>query len=272
MKTPISAVLLTLAALAAPGCRPAVPKQFKTTEIKAFDPADWQRVLDKTVTSDGYVKYDVLRHNGGGGARATLERFAAQLAETSPESRPDLFVTDKERLAYYLNAYNACALWGVVKNGYPKDLAASGLLSRWRFTVGGQEMTLEELEKRYLAPPADPRLHFAMSAMSRSSPPLRQEAYNGNHLDEQLDDQGRRYLSDPRGAAIDPKQPGTVRLSEIFTRFYPDEFKASYQRKTAKKDVDLLEAVRVFARGDSPVNRVSKWESMGFDWALNEAK
>jgi hypothetical protein len=265
---PIALALLTLLAFA--GCHHPVPKQFEPTAVKEFHYADWQRVLDKAVTSDGYVKYDVLRHNAGG-ARTALERFVEQVGQTSPENRPDLFTTDSERLAYYLNAANAQAMMAVVKKDYPKNLQEAGILTLGTFSVGGRQVSLAELEKEALRL-GDTRIHFALNNMARSSPPLRQEAYNSGHLDAQLDDQGRRYLSDPRGAEIDPKKPDTARLSELFTKFYPDDFKSYYAHRTGKKDADLIDALRIFASDESPVSRVSKWEAMPFDWSLNEAR
>jgi hypothetical protein len=105
--------------------------------------------------------------------------------------------------------------------------------------------------------------------MRKSCPPLRKEAYDGGKLDAQLAEQGKRYLSDPRGAqkASDTK----VKLSEIFTKFYPGDFKDAYSRTSGKKDPSLLEAIRPLAGPDSPVQTATEYESMSYDWSLNRA-
>ena len=79
----------------------------------------------------------------------------------------------------------------------------------------------------------------------------------------------RRYLSDPRG--VQKVSDTKVKLSEIFTKFYPAEFKEAYSRKTGKSDPGLLEAIRPYAAPDSPVQTATEYESMSYDWALNRA-
>jgi hypothetical protein len=106
--------------------------------------------------------------------------------------------------------------------------------------------------------------------MSKSCPPLRKEAYEGSKLDAQLADQGRRYLNDPRG--VQKVSATKVKLSEIFTKFYPDEFKDAFTRNTGKKDPSLLEAIRPYAGPDSPVQTATEYESMSYDWSLNRAQ
>src|SRR5207245_3482772 len=140
-------------------------------------------------------------------------------------------------LAYYINAYNALCMYGVLQKVLPGNVALSGLYQFSKFPVGGNEMTLDSLEKQYVRSAGDPRIHFALNCMSKSCPPLRKEAYEGSKLDAQLADQGKRYLSDPRGAqkASDTK----VKLSEIFTKFYPGDFKDAYSRMSGKKDPSL---------------------------------
>ena len=43
-----------------------------------------------------------------------LDRFVKAMARTSPDSHPDLFPTEDDRLAYWMNAYNALMLARVV--------------------------------------------------------------------------------------------------------------------------------------------------------------
>jgi hypothetical protein len=131
-------------------------------------------------------------------------------------------------------------------------------------------MALGTLEKRYVRTAGDPRVYFALNSMTASAPPLRQEAYDGARLDEQLTDQGRRFLSDPRGVRADAE--GLVLLNEIFTKFYPAEFKQHYGQETGESDPDLLESIRPYASEDSPVHQARQYKSMPYDWRLNRAR
>jgi hypothetical protein len=75
-------------------------------------------------------------------------------------------------------------------------------------------------------------------------------------------------LSDPRGAQKKDEQ--TVKLSEIFAKFYTDEFINAYKKKTGKDQATLLEAIRIYAAPDSPVMNATKYEAMTYDWSLNK--
>ena len=81
--------------------------------------------------------------------------------------------------------------------------------------------------------------------MSKSCPPLRKEAYEGSSSMCNWPTRAGAYLSDPRG--VQKVSTTKVKLSEIFTKFYPDEFKDAYSRN-GKKDPSP-------ARSHSPVRR-----------------
>ena len=89
-------------------------------------------------------------------------------------------------------------MFEVVERGLPGNVWLSGILHEAYFPMGGRRVNLDQLENRIIRQFGDPRVHFAMNWMSRSCPPLRREPYDGGRLDEQLEDQGLRFLSDPR--------------------------------------------------------------------------
>ena len=239
------------------------------SSLTQWSNADWQTVLNTVVTDDGLIKYDLLTNNSGG-AKDALFRYVGMINQASPANRPELFKTDGEKLAYYINAYNALCLYGVLQKGLPGNVLLSGLYFTASFPVGGSNTNLDSLEKQHVRSVGDPRVHFALNCMSKSCPPLRKEAYEGSKLDAQLADQGRRYLSDPRG--VQKESATKVKLSEIFTKFYSGEFKDAFTRATGKKDPSLLEAIRPFAGPDSPVQTATEYESMSYDWSLNRAQ
>jgi hypothetical protein len=236
------------------------------TTISRWDDSEWQKVLDTVATDDGMVRYDALQNNTNG-AKDSLFRYVGQINQVSPENRPDLFNTDAERLAYYINTYNALCMYGVLQKGLPGNVALSGLYHLVKFPVGGKDTNLNDLEVKHVRSVGDPRIHFALNCMSKSCPPLRKEAFRADKLDDQLNEQGRIYLSDPRG--VQKVSATKVKLSEIFTKFYPGDFKDAYAKKTGKKDPGLLESIRPFAGPDSPVQTATEYESMAYDWSLN---
>ena len=76
---------------------------------KTFDYADWTQVVTTYVNDKGQVDYGALEAN-----RGPLDRFVALLASVGPASRPGLFETKEQQLAYYINAYNALTMFNVI--------------------------------------------------------------------------------------------------------------------------------------------------------------
>jgi len=232
--------------------------------IERWSNAEWARVLSIVVTPDGYVRHELLEANEQG-VRDELFRYVGKINAAGPENRPELFPTQADRLAYYCNAYNAVCMYLVVKRDFPSNMKTSGIFFLDKVPVGGKNMNLDFLEKTYLRP-FDPRIHFAANCMSASCPPLRNEPYEADKLDAQFDDQGRRFLSDPRGAVN--AGDGRVAISGIF-RFYTSDFTATHRAKTGSEPSNVLEAIRPFAAEDSPVQSAISSQFQEYDWSLN---
>jgi hypothetical protein len=253
----------------------SVSKEFTpTAPLTKWDTAEWANTLSVVCTADGFVRYDDLKSNTGN-CRDSLFRYVGMINQASPDNRPELFPSAGDKLAYWINAYNALCMYDVYQRGMPENVAKAGAIPYAifytdKFPVGGVSMNLDGIEKTKVRSVGDPRIHFALNCMSYSCPPLLKEPYDGARLDAQFDAQGRRYLSDPRGAQ---SAGGTkVKLSEIFTRFYTQEWKDAYTKKTGKKEPGLLEAIRPYAGPDSPVQNATEYESMDYNWSLNRAK
>jgi len=76
-----------------------------------FDYNLWSKILGRYVSpKSGRVNYSALRKR-----RELLEEFVGMLAVFGPESTPSLFSTKMERMAYWINAYNALVLFAVLE-------------------------------------------------------------------------------------------------------------------------------------------------------------
>jgi hypothetical protein len=179
----------------------------------SFDHEEWGQLLQDHVDADGRVAYRRLAS-----ARPRLDGYLSRLAQARPED-----LGRKEQLAFWINAYNAMAVAGIL-DGYH----AESTFGRYRFfksyerEVAGRKRTLDQIEHDVIRPTFnDFRAHFAVNCASTSCPVLRNEAYSAGELDAQLDDQARRFLQDPsrnRFAAAS----GAVELSRIFEWFTQD--------------------------------------------------
>jgi len=185
-------------------------------------------LLDEHV-HHGRVDYAALQSD------PRLDAYLLQLATTDA----DTSARRDDRLAMWLNAYNAYTLKVIVDN-YPidsiNDLHTGGLLighllnktvwDRKFVVVGGRTMSLDDVEHGIVRKQFDDaRIHFALVCAARSCPQLRTAAYEGYQLDAQLDDQGRIFFADPLKNYFLPEQR-RARLSRILA-WYDDDFGAN---------------------------------------------
>src|SRR6266508_4482752 len=100
----------------------------------------WTTVLAHDVDEHGHIDFARLRQD-----HADLGRVVAFIAKTDPDSQPQQFSDKRSRLAFYINAYNALAMYGIVDAGVPESL---GGLTKFNFfylrtfTVGGRSISL----------------------------------------------------------------------------------------------------------------------------------
>lgn len=136
-----------------------------------------------------------------------------------------------ERQAFLINVYNAATV-ELVLTRYPglKSIKEIGGLfgSPWKLQVLdllGHRRSLDDIEHAMLRGAedyAEPRIHFAVNCASVGCPALRPEAFLGARLDEQLDDQTRRFLRDRSRNGSDSNN-AALRVSKIFD-WYADDF------------------------------------------------
>ena len=107
---PALAILLGLCFL---GCSTIRPAGDPPPAAAPLTHAGLDRVLRRFVDEEGRVDYRALKKD-----EADLQAYYAQVAAYSPDSHPDLFPARADRLAYWINAYNAAVLVNVLRH-YP---------------------------------------------------------------------------------------------------------------------------------------------------------
>lgn len=239
-----------------------------------FSNAALDVVLRRYVDDQGRVDYAGLQANPG-----ALDRYYDLVAAYSPDSAPALFPTRAHALAYWINAYNAAVLRGVVA-AYPIESvgdvqpwlpAKAGFFVFQRFTFGGVTSNLYDLEntvvrERY----RDPRVHFALNCASRGCPRLPRAAFDGAVLDVQLDQETRRFVAEERNVRVD-HAARRVYLSSIF-KWYQSDF-LDWPPLSAAAGATLLDYVGRYAtpeRADD-LRRAAGYEIefVPYDWGLN---
>src|SRR5262245_66610941 len=88
----------------------------------------WTKVLTLCVDDSCRIDFDSLRQN-----HTDLDRVVAFIAAVDPDSQPQRFPDKHSRLAFYINAYNALAMYGVVQAGVPESLCGLQSLTFFYF-------------------------------------------------------------------------------------------------------------------------------------------
>jgi len=230
------------------------PSSAATEPAYSFDHSLLTAVLQRWV-KDARVDYEGLRSD------ADLNRYLAALAEAQPDALPQ----EQERLAFWINAYNACVLKGVVDH-YPLDSVRSvkNFFTEPRWRVAGANYSLNQIEndvirKRF----AEPRIHFALVCAASSCPPLQDRAFAGATLEETLERVGRAFLQDPTKNRLD-RQAGVLYLSAIF----------NWYRLDFEKHAGSLQAfVRPYLSAEDAeylAERSVLIQFLPYDWSLNK--
>jgi len=220
-----------------------------------IDWSRWDAILHEAVT-DGRVNYGAIAADPG---------FTATVADIA---NADLAGHDRESLlAFSINTYNVLAVKGILDGHSPaSSFGKLRFFFRDKYTIAGEELSLHAFEKEQIRTLGEPRIHFAIVCASASCPPLRSEAYVPQTLDEQLDDNARRFLNDSAKNLYD-LDSGVARVSKIFKWFSEDfEAAAGTVQRYIASFVDDKE-VAAALREDRLELRYLK-----YDWSLNGVK
>ncbi len=264
-QTLILGVVLTLSACA-PASAPAggeigdqVAAALRSGNAK-FEHPEWERLLAESVR-DGLVDYGSLSRH-----RDVLDRYLDRIAKAELfRLRPDHL---KALLINAYNAYTAVAILGHPGVASIRDI--DGVWSKTTHTVGGFEVTLDNIEHNLLRPYfKDPRIHVAVNCASQSCAPLPPWAFDGDRLDAQLDEWTRAFFANSKYARI---EGGKLWLSSLLD-WYGGDFTAMEARPRA----DTLAG---FVRLSAPPEIASFIDQKGgnpeiafleYDWSLNQA-
>jgi hypothetical protein len=257
--------------------------QAEQTKGQGFDYSDYDSVLKAFVNEKAMVNYGSLKAQP-----QQLDAFAVSMGKLSSEVYENWNESDK--IAFWLNAYNALTLKAIIDNYpikssflrsriYPKNSIRQipGVWKKITFRVMGKDLTLNHIEHEILRKKFDePRIHMAMVCAAMGCPPLRGEPYEGSKLDEQLDDQTRRFLNDPGKFKID-RNRNMLHLSPILDWFAGDFVKKYGTEKSIgkhnKKESAVLNFVASYlseTKKDYVLAGSFKIKHLKYDWSLNE--
>jgi hypothetical protein len=226
----------------------------------APDHGAFQALLE-TYASPAGVRYRAWSENETD--RSALRAYLVEMSEVRPSE-----IGRDDALAFWINVYNAVTL-DLVLEHYPlesiKDVGGF-LSSPWKkklITIEGEELSLNGIENDVIRQQfQEPRIHFALNCASKSCPPLRAEAYSGERLDGQLEEQTALFVGNLAENTVDEK--GRLQLSKIFD-WYGEDFE-----KAAGSVADYVRPY-IPALSGRDLREVSIRHG-DYDWALNEVR
>ena len=246
----------------------------KADRLSGYSVEPYAEVLDAVVEGEeGLVDYHAFAQNPQ--LEKKLDIYLNAVGRFGPDTSPATFPTPEDKLAYYINAYNAYMLKIWLSHGAAEADADRGVNKLWFVTNGirvdGGGTNLDHLEQRVIRPryaERYPQLHFGLICGAMSCPPLLDEPYRGGSLKSQLDAVGERWLAQPDGLRWDAKNNRVI-MSAIFD-WYGEDFDGvgglegvvqKYAPDSAAWKADAIEA--------ASAGRV---EFLDYDWDINLAK
>ncbi|MGE3804694.1 MAG: DUF547 domain-containing protein [Gemmataceae bacterium] len=238
--------------------------------LGAVDHAAFDQLLRDYVNAQGLVAY--ARWKANHADMKKLDDYLEHLGNVDLQKD----ATREEKLAYWINAYNALTLKGIL-NDYPIKSVKSPFtyvggynmwtdLEQW---IGGERYSLDRIEHKTLRLLGEPRIHFGLVCGARSCPILRNHAYTPDKVLDQLDDNARRFFA--RDDALYPTfeiEPDIrqITISPIF-KWYGSDF--------APTPIEVVRKLKPYFPAKADTGWLDEAGAVqvdfaGYDWTLND--
>lgn len=204
-------------------------------------------LLATNVSPQGNVNYSGFKNNW-----STLRAYIKELGEIMPTDQ----WSKEDKLAYWMNAYNAMTVDLILRNqpvASIKDIKDPWDQRLWK--LGDKWYNLNQIEHQILRKMGDARIHFGINCASFSCPPLLNEAFTADNVERQLDQLARTFVNDTKRNTI---TANSIEISKIFTWFAKDF-------KTNGSLIDFLNKY-----SDTRIASNAKKRFKDYDWTLNK--
>lgn len=236
----------------------------------------YDQLLDSYVR-DGLVYYRAVRAD-----RARLDRYVAALGTVTPATYQGW--SREQKLAFWINAYNAFVLQGGASAYPPRGGSLRnipGFFDKRPHRAAGRSVTLDQIENKILPEFRDPRVYFALGRGANGSGRLKSEAYTAAKLEEQLRGQTAEFLQQQIHVKLD-QLAGELAISPIVS-WHESEFVAAYggtelgsrfgnRSQLERAVIALINPVLLPSERAWLEKTNFKVTYQEFDWTLNELK
>lgn len=211
-----------------------------------IDHMKWDQLLLLNVSSDGDVDYKGFIRD-----KFLFKEYFDSLSLNSPNST----TSKTERIAYWVNLYNAIVMKMVIDN-YPIK-SINDIKKPWKqkqIKIEGISYSLDDIEHNILRKIEEPRIHFLLSCAAKSSPKLWNRAYTGENLMAALQVKTEEYINDKNINVVSARD---AKISKVF-EWYQDDFNKG----------NIVDFFNIYAT--VKIKKNSKISYLEYDWSLNE--
>lgn len=239
---------------------------------KPFDHSNWDSFLKKYVNEKGDVNFAEIKKDP-----EPLKKYMRDLRKVDEGSF--LEWSREERVALWINAYHAAAIWAIVKH-YPIK-SIQEIPSVWDtkyVSLKINSYSLNEIRAlQLLTAFKDEKINFALSCMAKDCPVLSRDAYVGPKLDGQLFLATRRFINDDRKVMIKPGGKN-IQISKFF-KWYAKDFSFNFgkpenEEGLTKEEFAVLSFLSFYMEDTDKVayleEKKYKIKYPKFDWSLND--
>lgn len=227
---------------------PAAPLQISNAKLQTLDHAAWDTLLQRYVSPVGKVNYAGLKSAD----KPALEAYCKSLADHPVQDS----WSREEKMAYWINAYNAFTIKLIVDNYPTKSILNFDGGKTWdvkRIKLGDKKYSLNQIENDILRPQfKDARIHFAINCAAKSCPPLHNRAYTADNLETILEARTKAFINDSKFNSLSANK---AQVSKIF-EWYGADFG------------DLKKYLNRYA--DKPLKNSAVVTFGEYNWDLNE--
>lgn len=222
-------------------------EKFAVNMVWQVDHSIWAILLKKHVDEKGNVDYKGFNKD-----IILLRNYLDYLAKNPPKDK----WSKPEKLAYYINLYNAATVKLILDN-YPTK-SIKGIKNPWGkeiVQIGSEKISLGDLEHKILRKMEEPRIHFAINCASYSCPKLVNTAFTPTNLEKLLEQTTIDFINDPKRNVLTEEKAS---LSQIFN-WYKMDF---------AKNGSLIDYLNQYAHVKLTSN--TKISYLKYNWELND--
>jgi hypothetical protein len=269
MRRLCTALLATLCTIAVPSAQESLSDAARRKTLDV--------ILDSYVR-DGFVYYRALKSD-----RSKLDGYINLIGNAAVDK-----LSRDERLAFWLNAYNAFVLRTVIDH-YPIQRRSAeypprsirqipGAFERLPHRAAGRTLTLDQIEQTVLPEFHDPRAYLALGRGAVGGGRLRSEAYAPAELERQLTEVANECISRSECVQID-REANKVVASALFSwrekdfaEAYADKAPSAFSNRSPieRAIVAFVQPKLLTIEKEFLAKNTFELKYRPFDWTLND--